>query len=184
MPAQPIHTDRLILLPFTLEITEMLMAGDTSIIPKLGLQLTPYWPDQEAIDTFPKIIRNLELVPEPSGFESYMVVHRQSMTVIGDAGFKGLPNENGEVDLGYAIIVQAQKNGFGLEAAKGLANWAFRQPDVKAITARCLLNNTPSARVLEKLGMQEVSRNEEIIRWKLLRPQLQPTIGDLTEKPA
>lgn len=178
MPAQPIHTNRLILLPFTLEITKLLMAGDTSIFPKLGLQCTPYWPDQEAIDTFPKIIKNLELVPEPSGFESYMVVHRHSMTVIGDAGFKGLPNADGEVDLGYAIIVQAQRNGYGLEVARGLVNWAFQQPDVKAITARCLLGNTASARLLHKLGMQEVNRDDELIRWKMPNPALQTTISN------
>jgi [ribosomal protein S5]-alanine N-acetyltransferase len=177
MPAQPIHTDRLILIPFTLEVTGLLLDGDTSILRQLGLQLTPYWPDQEAIDTFPKIINNLELVPEPSGFESYMVVHRNSMTVIGDAGFKGLPNTDGEVDLGYAIIPQAQKNGYGFEVAKGLADWAFQQQGVEAITARCLLENVPSARVLEKLGMHEVNRDETVIRWKLLKPNQQPTIA-------
>lgn len=177
MPAQPIHTERLILIPFTSEITKKLMADDTRILPELGLQLTPYWPDQEAIDTFPKIIRNLELVPEPSGFESYMVVHRHSMTVIGDAGFKGLPNENGEVDLGYAIITQAQHNGYGLEVAKGLASWAFRQPGVESITARCLLDNIPSARVLEKMGMQEINRDEKLIHWKLCKSSPESTIA-------
>jgi [ribosomal protein S5]-alanine N-acetyltransferase len=177
MPAQPIHTDRLILIPFTLEITQLLMDGDTSILQKLGLQLTPYWPDQEAIDTFPKIIKNLELVPEPTGFESYLVVHRYSMTVIGDAGFKGLPNANGEVDIGYAIIAEAQNKGYGLEVARGLVNWAFQQPSVKAITARCLPGNKPSARVLEKLGMLQVSADEELIRWKLLNPDASESIN-------
>ena len=98
------------------------------------------------------------------------------MTVIGDAGFKGLPNADGEVDLGYAIIVQAQKNGYGLEVAKGLANWAFKQSNVKAITARCLLANKPSARVLEKLGMAQVSTDDELISWKLLNTDLQATV--------
>ena len=175
---QPIHTNRLILIPFTLEVTKALIAGDTSILPKLGLQLTSFWPDQEAIDTFPKIIKNLELVQEPTGFESYMVVHRESMTVIGDAGFKGLPNADGEVDIGYAIIEQAQNRGYGLETAKGLTNWAFQQPGVKAVTARCLLDNAPSARVLVKLGMQQVSTTEEFIRWKIANPNLQPSISD------
>ncbi|MBC5992828.1 GNAT family N-acetyltransferase [Pontibacter cellulosilyticus] len=172
-----IHTNRLILIPFTLEVTKALIAGDASILPKLGLQLTPFWPDQEAIDTFPKIIKNLELVKAPTGFESYMVVHRDSMTVIGDAGFKGLPNADGEVDIGYAIIEQAQNRGYGLEAAQGLINWAFQQPNVKVITARCLLDNAPSARVLVKLGMQQVSATEEFIRWKLSNPNLEPSIS-------
>lgn len=178
MSAIPIYTNRLILVPFTLEVTKLLMAGDTSILLKLGLQLTPYWPDQEAIDTFPKIITNLEKVSAPTGFESYMVVHRESMTVIGDAGFKGLPNADGEVDIGYAIIEQAQNRGYGLETAKGLTDWAFKQPGVKAITARCLLDNAPSARVLVKLGMQQVSATDEFYRWRILNPHLHPSISN------
>ena len=173
-----IHTERLILIPFTLEATKTLMAGDTSILQQLGLQLSPYWPDQEAIDTFPKIITNLEKVSAPTGFESYMVVHRDSMTVIGDAGFKGLPNADGEVDIGYAIIEQAQNRGYGLETAKSLTDWAFQQPGVKAITARCLLDNAPSARILVKLGMQQVSATEEFYRWRILNPNLQPSISN------
>ncbi len=172
-----IHTNRLILIPFTLAITKLLLAGDTRILAKLNLNQTPFWPDQEAIDTFPKIITNLELVQEPSGFESYIVVHRNSMTVIGDGGFKGLPNADGEIDIGYAIIAQAQKNGYGSEVAQGLVSWAFQQPGVKAITARCLLDNKPSARVLEKLGMEQVSTDEKLIRWKMLNPNIQASIS-------
>jgi [ribosomal protein S5]-alanine N-acetyltransferase len=153
------------------------MGGNITILQKLGLQLTPYWPDQEAIDTFPKIIHNLEKVPAPSGFEWYMVVHWHSMTVIGDAGFKGLPDTDGEVDLGYAIIAQAQKNGYGFEVAQGLVNWAFQRPGVKAITARCLPGNKPSTRVLEKLGMLQVSADKELIRWKLLNPDASESIN-------
>ncbi len=177
MATQPIRTERLILVPFTLEVTKLLMGGATTILQELGFQLSPYWPDQEAIETFPKIITNLEKVPEPTGFESYMVVHRQSMTVIGDAGFKGLPNAEGAVDIGYAIITQAQKNGYGFEVAKGLVNWAFQQPGIKAVTARCLLNNKASARVLEKLGMEQVSVEDELIRWKILNPDAQASIS-------
>lgn len=164
---QPIHTDRLKLIPFTLEIANALLAGDTSILSKTGLTPTPFWPDQEALDTLPKIIRNLELVQEPTGFESWMVVRKADKAVIGDAGFKGLPNADGEVDIGYAIIEQEQKKGLGLEVAKGLADWAVKQPAVKAITAKCLIDNTASARILSRLNMQETFRDASMIYWRL-----------------
>ncbi|WP_231637398.1 GNAT family N-acetyltransferase [Paenibacillus sp. FJAT-27812] len=51
-------------------------------------------------------------------------------TFIGDTGFKGRPNADGEVDIGYAIMEKERKQGYGVEAAKGLAKWALSEPDV------------------------------------------------------
>ena len=104
MSAAKVYTDRLVLIPFTLTASCALLAGDLSVLNALGLQPSAYWPDQEAIDTLPKIIKNLKLVQEPTGFESWMIVLKSNNTVIGDAGFKGQPNTEGEVDIGYAII--------------------------------------------------------------------------------
>ncbi|MEJ8801091.1 GNAT family N-acetyltransferase [Pontibacter sp. H249] len=167
MPTHPIHTERLILIPFTLEVSHALLAGDKSILTKYSLTPTPYWPDQESMDTLPKIIKRLEQLPEPTGFESWMIVLRRNATAIGDAGFKGGPNEEGTVDIGYSIIEQEKQRGYGLETARALTEWAFRHPQVKAVTANCFIENAASIRLLEKLGMQEVNRDEEMIYWRL-----------------
>ncbi|HEY4651846.1 MAG TPA: GNAT family N-acetyltransferase [Pontibacter sp.] len=173
MPTQPIHTNRLVLVPFTLEVAQSLWPrGDTRLLPGLGLQPTCFWPDQETMDTLPRIIKRLELLPEPTGFESWMIVLKHNATVIGDAGFKGAPDKDGTVDIGYSIIEQEQQRGYGLETAQALVDWAFRQPKVKSLTASCLLENTASTRILEKLGMQEVVRDDEVIYWKLPRPRV------------
>ncbi|WP_018476756.1 GNAT family N-acetyltransferase [Pontibacter roseus] len=171
MPIHPIHTDRLALIPFTLDVARALYAFNTAILTQIGLQPTRFWPDQESMDTLPRIIKRLELVPEPTGFESWMIVLRQNATVIGDAGFKGPPNAEGAVDIGYSIIEQEQQRGYALETARALVEWAFRQPEVKAVTANCLLENAPSARILQKLGMEEIIRDDEVIYWKLLRSE-------------
>lgn len=121
------------------------------------------------METLPKIIKALERVQEPTGFESWMIVLQQDKTVIGDAGFKGAPDKDGAVDIGYSIIEQEQQKGYGKEAAKALVEWAFRQPAVQAVKACCLVENPASARILEKLGMQELVRDEEVIYWKLER---------------
>ncbi|MBF8964855.1 GNAT family N-acetyltransferase [Pontibacter sp. FD36] len=167
MKLQPIHTERLVLIPFTLAAARALYSGDNGVLTYLGLQITPLWPDQESMDTLPKIIKRLEQLPEPTGFESWMIVLKHNATVIGDAGFKGGPNQDGAVDIGYSIIAQEQQKGYGLETARGLVDWAFQQNGVKAVTASCLLENTASIRILEKLGMQELVRDDEVIYWKL-----------------
>ena len=167
MPVPPIHTQRLILIPYTLEVARAIRAGNTGILAEIGLQPTRIWPDQESMDTLPRVIKRLEQLPEPTGFESWMIVLKRNATVIGDAGFKGAPNKEGVVDIGYSIIEQEQQRGYGLETARALVAWAFRQPQVKCVTANCLLENAASIRLLEKLGMQEVVRDDEMIYWKL-----------------
>ena len=87
-----------------------------------------------------------------------MIVKKDSMIVIGDAGFKGKPNANGEVDIGYSIIEKEQEKGYGFETAKKLTDWAFSQREVHFVTASCSINNIASARILEKIGMQEIVR--------------------------
>jgi len=156
-------------------VARALRAGNTGILAEIGLQPTRIWPDQESMDTLPRIIKRLEQLPEPTGFESWMIVLRHNATVIGDAGFKGAPNKEGIVDIGYSIIEQEQQRGYGLETARALVGWAFRHPHVEAVTANCLLENTASIRLLEKLGMQETVRDDEMIYWKLHRPHLQST---------
>jgi ribosomal-protein-alanine N-acetyltransferase len=169
MGVQILYTERLALIPFTLRAARFLSEGNISVLHEFGIQPTPYWPDQEAIDTFPKVIKSLERVQVPTGYESWMIVLKRNSTVIGDAGFKCQPNADGEVDIGYSIIVQEHQNGYGTEAARALAAWAFRQPEVKQVTAKCLISNTASARVLAKLGMQEVNRDEEMIYWSVAK---------------
>lgn len=169
MSIERIYSDRLIFIPFTLAIATSILDGNLEVLEILGLKIDEDWPDKESIETLPKIIKNLELVEEPTGFESWMIIKQDNMAVIGDAGFKGKPNANGEVDIGYSIIEKEQKRGYGFETAKKLTDWAFSQQEVKFITASCLINNIASARILEKLGMQEISRNEEMIYWRIYK---------------
>ncbi|WP_266203923.1 GNAT family N-acetyltransferase [Pontibacter kalidii] len=171
MSIKPIYTNRLVLVPFTLPVARALLAFNTNILAGIGLQPTRFWPDQESMDSLPRIIKRLEQLPEPTGFESWMIVLQHNATVIGDAGFKGAPNQEGVVDIGYSIIEQEQQKGYGLETARALVEWAFRHPQVKVVTANCLLENTASIRLLEKLGMQETVRDDEMIYWRLISRQ-------------
>jgi [ribosomal protein S5]-alanine N-acetyltransferase len=167
MSVEQIITERLFLIPFTKRITTFILDGYYEELINMGFSLGEGWPDEDAIETIPKILRNLELVKEPKGFESWMIVKKDRMTIIGDTGFKGKPNPKGEIDIGYGIIEQERKKGYGIEAAQGLVGWAFSKTEVKTITAKCLINNTDSARVLEKIKFKEISRDDEMIHWSL-----------------
>jgi len=167
MSVQNIITERLILIPCTYKIAKALIAGKLEVLNDIGLNIDPCWPDVDTMETLPKIIRSLEAVKEPTGFGTWIISKKDGMYGIGDAGYKLKPNKKGEIDIGYSLTESERKKGYAIEVAKALTNWAFANEEVKAITASCLLNNIPSARILEKLGMHQVSQDDELIYWRI-----------------
>ena len=51
-----ILTERLILLPFTIEICEEVLSGSTSFLADLGFTAGYGWPDFETLDPLPRIL--------------------------------------------------------------------------------------------------------------------------------
>ncbi|GLC29988.1 GNAT family N-acetyltransferase [Clostridium omnivorum] len=170
MNLKNIHTERLILIPVTLEITKSLLEHSTKEIEKLGIKTDEKWPTDGTMDILPIINKTLDKYKVPSGFEFWMIVNKDNMLVIGDIGFHGKPNEKGEVEIGYGLSENARRMGFGFEALKAIMSWLNYQDNVKTIKADCLISNIASARILEKVGMKEISRDQELIYWKFIKP--------------
>lgn len=170
MSLKNINTDRLILVPVTLEITSSLIGGYSDEIEKLGLKTDEKWPTADTKDILPIINSSLEEYKLPTGFEFWMIVKKDTMKVIGDIGFHGKPNELGEVEVGYGLVEHERGKGFGFEALKAIMDWLSFQDTVKVIKADCLIDNHPSSRILEKAGMKEVSRDTDLIYWEYIKP--------------
>lgn len=172
MKIQPISTDRLlterlILMPFTLQICNNLMHENFSDLAELGFIKGKSWPDGDVMETLPRIINNLSRVEAPTGFESWMIIRRDTLEVIGDLGFKGLNHEAENADLGYGIIKEERRKGYAAEAATALIRWAFSTEMVREITAQCAIENTGSIRLLLHLNFTEIKRDDEMICWSL-----------------
>ena len=178
MQLENIYTDRLVLIPYTRKMATEILGGHYQELFDLGISFDAGWPDAAELETLPKILKNLELVNEPTGFESWMIIVKLGMKIIGSTGFKGVPNEEGSIDIGYGIISQEQKKGYAIEAATALAGWAFKKTEVKRITARCVIKNTNSARLLNKMKFIEIFRDDEMIYWKLEKQHSIPVINN------
>ena len=87
------------------------------------------------------------------------------MKIIGDVGFKGIPNKAGEIDLGYGIIASERQKGYAFEAAKALCDWAISQENVNTITAKCLVENEGSYKTLEKLNFKRIAEDESMFHY-------------------
>ena len=175
MQVKPLHlsfleTERLLLIPYTQQMCEKLLKSDFSDVEHLNLKRGLSWPDEDVIETLPRIVLNLAKVEAPTGFESWMIIKKDTREIIGDLGFKGFNVAEGTIDIGYGIIKEERRKGFAEEAVKELMQWAFSNDEVKEITARCLIENTNSIKLLTKFNFTEQKTENGMKHWRLLNP--------------
>jgi len=94
---------------------------------------------------------------ESMGWLGYYVtatVDGQPM-LAGTAGFKGRPDENGQVEIGYSIVPELHRQGIATAAIRLLTGHAFANPEVRRIKAETLPRLVPSIGVLEKCGFMQ-----------------------------
>jgi len=100
----------------------------------------------------------------------WLIVVIEENIGIGMVGFKGVPNEQGEVEIGYGVDPIFQRRGYMSEAVRALIAWAFSHPECRTITAtNVLLNNFASQKVLQRNCFVEVRQDEHGISYRLDR---------------
>jgi len=99
----------------------------------------------------------------------FAVVDRESEVVAGNAAFVGPPDDNGEVEIAYAIVPAFEGRGYATKAARALTEFALADERVTCVKAHTLPENNPSTRVLEKNGFKfagEVYHPEDGLIWR------------------
>ena len=163
-------TERLILIPFTINLCRNILNNDYRDLEILNLKKGKSWPDADVLDTLPRIINNLNKVEYPTGYESWMIIKKGTSEVIGDLGFKGFNNEEENIDLGYGIIKEERRKGYAAEAISEIIKWAFSNKIIKEITANCATENSSSINLLNKFNFRQVKIESNMIYWNLLNP--------------
>jgi len=87
----------------------------------------------------------------------FFVVHRESRSVIGSAGFKGQPDSTGTVEIAYGIVPSFEGRGYATEAAAALIDFAFASGEVRMVRAHTLPEANASTHVLLNCGFHYVS---------------------------
>lgn len=166
-----IETQRLLIVPMTFEFVSKILDDDITVYKEFGIKPIDEWPNIDIREIMPILKDKLSSKPIPDGFEAWLFVDKSDNSIVGDGGFKGPPDENGVIDIGYGIIESRRRQGFAYEAVTALIKWGFSHNNVKAITADCLKNNTASINLLKKLGMVEIRQEDELIYFALNRIQ-------------
>lgn len=174
MKTNLIQTERLVLLPATVEHFEAAKKGNRVLQSSLGFEVPASWPpDLLDNDALQFTIDRLTEDETQSEWLMYFVCLRaygEPRLLVGGAGYKGSPT-NGVVEIGYGIVGDHQRNGYATEATLGLVRNAFLNASVTRVIAETLPFLEPSIGVLRKAGFEYIGDGfeEGVIRYELTR---------------
>jgi RimJ/RimL family protein N-acetyltransferase len=156
-----IVTSRLRLVPATVEILEAELRDPAEAAALLGAQSPPDWPPlYNGPRAFAWSRDRLREDPAWVGWATHYVLFED--TVVGTCGYKGPPDDDETVEIGYSVVPSFQRRGIASEAAQGLVANAFAR-GVRRVRAHTLPppDGDASIGVLRKLGFDDAPSTED-----------------------
>jgi ribosomal-protein-alanine N-acetyltransferase len=195
-----LHTARLELRPGTAAALRAELEGRAELARALGVEVPRSWPpelyDSDAVRWTLEQLGDQEDGGQ-FGFH-YLILRpgqpgaQESGTLIGIGGFKGPPDSDGEVELGYGVLHEYQGRGYATEAVLAWVARAFADARVSTVVGQTLASLTASIRVLERSGFQLAGagddpgapEGERVIRYVLARASYERDRRDMASERA
>ena len=152
----------------------------------LGASVPETWPPEflDAASLEFVLRRMVEGEPLSVWWLYFVVLPRahSGRTLIGSAGYKGPPSDDGIVEVGYGIVRDQHRQGYASEAARGLVARAFASPDVARVTAETYPELVGSIGVLRRCGFRFIGEGSEpgVIRYEITRAEYATQVGAVT----
>ena len=150
-------SDRLSLVPLSLELMQALQRGDRESAQRMAAYRIPAdWPQgMESVlrfridialaqpETLPLLLRAMVLRADPD-------------VVVGRIGFHGPADDTGMLEIGYEVFPPYRRRGYAREAVVAMFRWAQLDPAVLRFRASVSPVNQPSRNLVTGLGFLEV----------------------------
>jgi ribosomal-protein-alanine N-acetyltransferase len=106
----------------------------------------------------------------------WLIVIRSLPFGAGLAGFKGPPDPDGEVEIGYGIDSGHRNRGYMTEAVREMIGWAFAHDICRSVVGLDVEKaNAASRRVLEKAGLTVFAETGELLNYRIRRGEEPPS---------
>jgi len=155
--------------PFSSEGILALIDGVSQCEQQMGLRVDPalrdFFVSGEISEDWMDMLRASK--GENPWIHGFAVV--EGDTLVGTAGFKGPPDNDGIVEIAYGIVPSREGRGYATDAAKGLIEFASKDSRVKRIRAHTLPESNASTRVLAKNSfthLGEVTDPDDGLVWR------------------
>ncbi|MEN6449921.1 MAG: GNAT family N-acetyltransferase [Thermoguttaceae bacterium] len=158
-----IETARMRLAPATVALAQAELTDRTEFARLLSATVPEEWPPEMLADALPLFLEWIGAAPDRVGWYVWYAVmrlpHEALDMLAGDVGdiliasggFKG-PPQDGTIEIGYSVLPRFQGQGYATEMVRALIDWAFTKPGVTRIVAETTEDNSPSVRLLHRLG--------------------------------
>ncbi|MBE9181431.1 GNAT family N-acetyltransferase [Oculatella sp. LEGE 06141] len=156
--------------PCSVQHIEVLLAGKLPFFETFGVTIAD---DYELLPHMLEFSLKglLETNVLPRWWTHLFMLHH-SRVAVGIGGYKGNPDANGVVEIGYSIAPSYQGQGLATQAARTMIERAFADQSVTLVRAHTLATETPSASVLRKVGMVRVADSNDAMEGKVWRWQV------------
>lgn len=168
-----IQTERLRVVPLNTEQLKLLLEN----IPQLEKELSCTYKGEEIKGELLDIIKQqIKIMSKDKDnylwLTFWQFILKSDNSIIGSACFKGLPDNDGKVEIGYGINLAYQRHGYTTEAVKAMCKWVLNQPGVNQIIAETDKSNIASHKVLKKCGMKKYKEVEKFYWWCLKKSMI------------
>ena len=157
-----LETERLILVPLSLENFKLYLEDRKKLEEKLGVVVT-------GEKTSPKKKKIFQESYEKAKKDStnhlwythWQVILKEENRFVCGITFKGIPNDAGEVEIGYGTREGYKNKGYMTETVTRLVRWALEQQEANSVLAETNKDNKASQKVLEKSGFKRFCATEK-----------------------
>lgn len=149
-----VKTDRLHISPLGEEALSVLYAQETDADMRKA-----YW----------DMLKTMEQLPGREEWGSEWRISLLSGQMIGGICFKGAPDADGMVEIGYGIDEAYRRKGYAAEAVRGMVAWAIAQTGVHCVVAQTEAGNDISQRLLLNNGFVRDGYGEEGPLYRFMR---------------
>ena len=90
----------------------------------------------------------------PGEWYQVAIERKEDGALLGDCAFSVLAEDNHQAEIGFTLARQYQGKGYATEAVGRLLEYLFDDLGLHRVRAVCDVENQPSARLMERLGMR------------------------------
>lgn len=163
-----IITERLLIVPCSLEIAKSLVFQRAELEQKSPILFPVDWPSTAVTNLLPLYIEKLEKDKSEYGWGIWIVIDYTEKQIIGDVIFHGKPDKKGTIQVTYNMISDVKDDGLSYEACDALIEWRMTtHSKVKKIITECSENDHKSIKLFEKLGMRCTKKDRGFLTWEV-----------------
>jgi [ribosomal protein S5]-alanine N-acetyltransferase len=154
MPLPSLHTDRLVLRPYTLaDVPDLVRLAGARKVAATTLRIPHPYHEQDAVN----FLAACQAEAEIGSCARFAITLRESGQFCGGVGLR-IETAHQHAELGYWLGVPYWGNGYATEAARAAVVYGFDVLHLHRIYASTFSHNQASARVLKKIGMRYEGR--------------------------